>query len=191
MNWKDMRLMRLVREAWKEHPDLARFTVVGVLGYVVWYACYSYWLRPGTLLDEYVIHSMVLSSEWVMTTLGWDALPPAQEGLRHSLGMAGTGGVIIGDPCDGVVLFALFALFMVAFPGPVRHKLWFIPVGVLLLHGANIARVVALLYIQWWAPGWLQFNHDYTFTVLIYSFVFGLWFLWARMHVPLQSHGRG
>ena len=183
VNEKDMQMWQQVKQAWKEHPDLVRFTIVGIFGYVVWYATYAYWLRPNTLLDEVVIHSMVLAGEWVMTSTGWEVIPPAQAGLRSSFGVAGSGGVWIADSCDGVVLFALFAMFMLAFPGRIHHKLWFIPVGVLLLHGANIARVVALAFLQWWRPEWVEFNHHYTFTVLIYGLVFGLWYWWAKSFV--------
>jgi exosortase family protein XrtF len=177
------------QEVRREQPELVRFIAVGLLGYVAWYAAYAYWLRPGTLLDEYVIHSMVLSCEWATTAMGWEVWPPAEDGLRHTLGIAGTGRLGIGDSCDGVVLFALFTLFMLAFPGPWRQKLWYIPAGIALLHGANIARVVALMIIQWGAPEWLDFNHHYTFTVLIYGLVFFLWYVWARLHVPLPSTG--
>ncbi|MDB4587762.1 hypothetical protein N9098_01355, partial [bacterium] len=116
----------------KEHPALVRFVVVGILGYVAWYSLYTYYLRPSTLLDEYVIHSLILSSEWAMDVTGWEVLPPDSSGLRRNIGIAGAGGVHVGDPCDGVVLFALFAVFLIAFPGPVRHKLWFIPLGILV-----------------------------------------------------------
>lgn len=167
----------------KEQPELVRFVVVGLLGYVAWYSTYTYFLRPSTLLDEYVIHSLILSSEWLMDLTGWQVLPPETTGLRRNIGIAGAGGVHVGDPCDGVVLFALFAVFLIAFPGPWRHKLWFIPSGILVLHGVNIFRVCGLIVIQWWDPAALQFNHDYTFTILIYSVVFALWFFWAKRFV--------
>ena len=168
-----------------KHPDLVRFVVVGILGYVAWYALYSYWLRPGTLLDEYVIHALVTTSEWAMGATGWEVLPPTGPGLRSSIGIAGAGGVRVGDPCDGVVLFALFAVFLLAFPGPGRHKIWFIPLGIAVLHGVNIARVCGLIVIQWWNAEWLQFNHDYTFSILIYAVVFALWYWWAKTFVPI------
>ena len=59
------------------------------------------------------------------------------------------------------------------------QKLGFIPLGILILHGANIGRVVVLARIQATSPEWLEFNHDYTFTVLIYGLVFALWYLWT------------
>jgi exosortase/archaeosortase family protein len=182
-------LRKSLRELATTQPALVRFAVVGVAGYVTWYALYSYVLRPATQLDEWVIHSMVRSTEWFMRAIGWEVLPTFEQGLRCNVGVAGTGGVHIGDPCDGVVLFALFSIFLLAFPGPARHKVWFIPAGVAALHLVNIARVIALLFVQYYAPDWLQFNHDYTFTVLVYAIVFALWYLWARAFVIAPRHG--
>ena len=39
--------------------------------------------------------------------------------------------------------------------------------------------VVVLARMQATAPEWLEFNHDYTFTVLVYGLVFALWYLWT------------
>ena len=169
------------------NPQLVRFVLVGLIGYVAWYTAYSAWLRPATLLDEWVIHSMVVATEGFMDAIGWEVLPAMETGLRHRVGVAGTPGVQIGDPCDGVVLFALYALFLIAFPGPWRHKVWFIPAGIAVLHAVNIARVIALLFVQYAAPEWLQFNHDYTFTVVVYAVVFGLWYAWVRWFALAKS----
>ena len=183
-------LLRAFASLRSEHPQLVRFAAIGLLGFVAWYGVYSYWLRPATLLDEWVIHSLVLTAEAWMEFSGWEVSPAVEQGLRHRVGMVGTNGVQIGDPCDGVVLFALFALFLVAIPGPAVHKAWFIPAGTLVLHAVNAARVVALLHVQRAAPEWLQFNHDYLFTVLVYGVVFGLWYSWLRWFVmyPRMPH---
>ena len=100
--------------------------------------------------------------------------------LRWQIGIADSVGLLqIGAPCDGLVLFALFAIFIVAFPGSWRRKMWFIPSGILLIHLANLVRVVSLVIIQYNRPQSLKFNHDYTWTILIYGFIFWLWYLWS------------
>ena len=71
---------------------------------------------------------------------------------RDRVGVAGHAGVQIGAPCDGVALFALFAIFILAFPGPLLRKAWFIPAGIALLHAANVGRVIVLARIQATVP---------------------------------------
>lgn len=157
-----------------------RFFATAFLAYVVWSVAYEQALKPKTMLDEVVIGHMVSSTEFVFDALGWPVgTYPQPATHRDRVGVAGHVGVQIGAPCDGVALFALFAIFILAFPGSALRKLWFIPAGIAVLHAANIGRVVVLARIQATAPEWLDFNHDYTFTVLIYGLVFALWHLWT------------
>jgi exosortase family protein XrtF len=98
----------------------------------------------------------------------------------RTVGIDGTHGLWIGDPCNGLTLFALFAIFIVAYPGPWKHKLWFIPVGITVIHFLNVMRITALCIIVMKRPEWLDFNHTYTFQLLMYGFIFGLWWIWIQ-----------
>jgi exosortase family protein XrtF len=112
--------------------------------------------------------------------MGYDIIPQGLfgEGIRTA-GIDGSHGVWVGDPCNGLTLFALFTGFVLAFPGPVVRKLWFIPVGIITIHILNVLRVTCLAIIQYYTPQYLEFNHTYTFTILVYSYVFVLWYVWA------------
>ena len=157
-----------------------QFFGLAFMAYVLWSVAYEQVLKPSTTLDEVVIEHMVSSTEAVFEALGWPVgTYPQPATHRDRVGVAGHAGVQIGAPCDGVALFALFAIFILAFPGPISRKAWFIPAGIALLHLANIGRVVVLIRIQATSPEWLEFNHDYTFTILIYGLVFALWYLWT------------
>lgn len=150
------------------------------VAYLSWYVLYEFVLKPETTLDEWVMNHMVEGAEWGLEAMGLNTGTfPQPQGYRNRVGVSGTPGVEIGAPCDGLSLFALFAIFIAFFPGPVRNKLWFVPLGIILLHGVNISRVISLTVIQSKYPDWLAFNHDYTFTVLVYGVVFGLWVVWA------------
>lgn len=162
---------------------LLRFLGIGFLAYLSWYVLYAYWLKDHTILDEVLIHSMVWVSEGLLRLMGFALYEIASDGWRWQLGIANSAGLLeIGAGCDGLVLFALFAVFILAFPGPWRRKLWFIPLGILAIHVANLIRVVSLVILNFYSPESLAFNHDYTWTVLIYGFIFWLWYLWAEKY---------
>jgi exosortase family protein XrtF len=150
--------------------------------YLVWYFAYEYYVKPSTLFDDYVIDSLVRWGERLLTFFGYTISDyTALDGpLRSHLGIAGSKGVSIGAPCDGAVLFALFIVFVVSYPGSFKHKWWFIPVGLLTIHFINILRVIGLAIIVHINEDWLAFNHDYTFTLIVYAFVFFLWWLWIK-----------
>ncbi len=161
--------------------SLLRFLGFGLVGYLLWYVAYQYFLKDSTLLDEWLIHSMVLSVESVLRWMGFALYEVSTADFRWQLGIANSVGMLeIGAPCDGLVLFALFAVFVLAFPGPWRRKAWFIPAGIVAIHLANLLRVLSLVIINFYRPEALTFNHDYTWTVLIYGFIFWLWSLWTE-----------
>lgn len=88
----------------------------------------------------------------------------------------------IANNCNGLAVLCLFAGFISIFPGKAMYKLWFIPLGIALLFMLNAFRVALLIIIQIHYPEWLDFNHTYTFSILIYSFVFLFWVCWVKLH---------
>lgn len=167
----------------KENPLLS-FLIIGALAYLGWYVLYEFVLRPHSALDEWVVDRIVKGTESVLQLFGYE-LRIFDDGLwRNHVGIAGSPGVTIGAPCDGIILFALFSIFVFAFPGPWKHKAWYIPVGVLAIHWINVFRVVALAVIVHYRPDLLDFNHDYTFTIIVYAFVFLLWYIWVQKFAP-------
>lgn len=89
-------------------------------------------------------------------------------------------GAWIGEPCNGLKVFGLFAIFIIAFKGKWAHKLWYIPIGILILHIVNAIRIAILTIISAQNPTLLDFNHNITFQVIVYGIVFGLWYLWVN-----------
>ena len=182
-----MRWIQKLSEFVRSQPDVFRFLVFGFGGYIVWHLSYEEYLKPATLLDEYVTQHLITSTEWVMESLGYlvNAYFQATDGIfRTRVGIAGAQGVFVGPSCDGVVLFALFAIFILSFPGHWLRKAWFIPLGIAVIHAANVFRIICLLWIQlYFGEDAMTFNHDYTFTVFVYSIIFLLWYLYATKGV--------
>ncbi|MBX7204283.1 MAG: exosortase family protein XrtF [Bacteroidia bacterium] len=88
----------------------------------------------------------------------------------------------VGRGCNALELFVLFAGFIMAFPGAVKNKVWYIMAGIVLIHILNVCRVAALAVIQFKAPQYLDFNHRYTFTFLVYGVIFILWIIWVKRY---------
>lgn len=89
-------------------------------------------------------------------------------------------GVWIGEPCNGLKVFGLFSIFIIAFKGKWIHKVWYILLGIIILHVTNAIRIAILTIISAEKPALLDFNHNITFQVLVYSIVFGLWYFWVN-----------
>lgn len=156
-----------------------RFIAVFLGLYIVWEILYVWVIGPNGWLDRLIINDSSLWSVYLLETLGFKTFVGNHETIR-TIGIDGTTGLWIGDPCDGISLFALFAFFVIAYPGNWKHKAWYIPAGITLIHFMNIFRITALCIIVLKEPSWLEFNHTYLFQVLMYGFVFLLWFIWIR-----------
>ncbi len=157
---------------------LFRFLLVAALVYLGWFLGYEQWLGPDGRLDAALCAQIAKASAVLLHTVGFAATVEAP--LANLLVMSGQPAVVVGAPCDGLVLYILFGGFVLAFPGPWRRKLWFIPAGIALIWGLNVLRVAALALNHHYAHQSVDFNHHYTFTLLVYGCIFGLWMLWAR-----------
>lgn len=97
-------------------------------------------------------------------------------------------GVWIGEPCNGIKVFGLFAIFILSFKGDLIKKLIFIPIGILIIHFLNIIRIAILTYISAVNPYILDFNHNITFQLFIYGSMLALWYLWIIKFSHLKTH---
>ncbi len=168
---------------------LLRFLISGLFLYVGWYFFYEFYLHPHTNFDKVVINSLVELSQSTLHVVGYSTTNYAAEDVEfhEHIGIQGFKGLTIGAPCDGVILYALFIIFVVAFPGPLKHKLWYIPIGAFTVYYVNVLRIVALAIIMSINEEWLAFNHDYTFTILVYAYVFALWMIWVKRFSGLSN----
>jgi exosortase/archaeosortase family protein len=93
----------------------------------------------------------------------------------------------INKSCSGFKqLLQAFFLFLL-FPGPLKHKLWFVPLAMVLMHVANIIRLVGVAITLYYFPDWWEFSHDYVFRFVFYLILFLLWIVWEEKFRLQQS----
>lgn len=164
----------------KENPFL-KFLILATGTYLLWYWLYHSLLNPATGIDRIVIDNLIDLSSSLLRGMGYDLIPkPPDADQIRTVGIDGTYGLWIGDPCNGITLFALFTIFMIWYPGPWKKKAWFIPFGLVTIHLINVLRIVALCIIVTYDYAYLDFNHNYTFTIIVNGYMFLLWMWWAH-----------
>jgi len=151
--------------------------------YVVWLLLYYFVIKGYTDWDYQLNYNIVSLTQ---SFLNWFNVPTYIdiESDHVVLFMDGMNfrGIWVGDECNGFKLFSIFSIFIIAFPGDYKKKLWFIPLGLLIVHIANILRVAALVMIGNHYPEFLDFNHLYTFTIFVYAIIFLLWYWFAKKY---------
>lgn len=86
------------------------------------------------------------------------------------------------EGCNGINVFIVFLSFLIAFRW--NSKLfWFVPLGIFLIHLANLLRIGLLFFVSTKLPDYLYFTHKYLFTAFIFVIVFVLWYWWLRKGV--------
>ena len=157
-----------------------KFVLTSSTLYLVLYLIYQFVVKRYTYYDQKFIGSIITVTETLLNLFGFKTFTVLQDHDVQVVGIDGSSGVWVGSNCNAISLFILFVSFVIAYPGKIKHKLWYIPLGIILVHFLNIFRVVALAIIALKAPHTLGFNHTYTFTFLVYAFIFYLWILWAN-----------
>ena len=162
-----------------EEP-MVRFLAVGFFLYLTWLGLYEYWIHPKTEIDRVVVADALDRSESILVWIGYSVQRVGDKVIK----IQGTPGLFIGDSCDGISLFALYSIFIFAFPGRWLSKIIFIPLGIVLIHLLNVLRIVTLALIETQSYAWTQFNHTYTFTIAMYTIIFFVWVFWINKFSP-------
>ncbi len=88
--------------------------------------------------------------------------------------------VVIAPECASLKQWMHWIFLMVFFPGPWKHKLWYIPIGLVIIEWTNVIRICGILMMQIPWPNSFHLAHDYIFKVFFYFVIFLMWVLWVE-----------
>lgn len=166
---------------------LLRFLLLAAVLYLGWSFLYNLVVHPWGVPDHWLIDRLTDHAGAFLTALGYQLLPEPSVDTNRYIGVQGGNFLWIGDRCDGLSVMVVFTMFLLAFPGPWRSKPWFALLGVLSIHLINVLRVAALCIVVTIDYELLNFQHDYTFQVIVYGWVLLLWFIWVKRFAPLPG----
>ena len=173
-----------------------KFLVTFITLIITWYFTYHYLYKIDDLLnfdsDLLTEFSKILSSQsnFILSIFNFQTSSEMHGDMvvAKIIGYQYSHGVWIGEPCNGIKVFGLFAIFILSFKGDLIKKLIFIPIGILIIHFLNIIRIALLTYISAVNPFILDFNHNITFQLIIYGSMLALWYLWIIKFSKVKSH---
>ena len=152
------------------------FLFKAILLYVVWFCTYDLWLKKVGVLDEVIIDNLVYLTANFLEFFDYMIYVD-----HHKVGIHGAYSIVfVGRGCNALELFALFAGFILIFEGSWKQKVWFIPLGIFIIHLLNVVRILALIFSGVVSKRLLEFNHKYTFTIAMYIITFIGWMIWVK-----------
>lgn len=97
---------------------------------------------------------------------------------------SGSGSTIV-FPCTPVKQSFIWLVLIATARGKWLHKLWYIPLGWLLIYGINIVRIAAISLIIEFHPDLFDLFHTYIFKYAFYGCMFLMWVGW--LHLPCNK----
>ena len=170
--------------------DVLIFAVI-ILGfhffYRAWANWWSFWPVNGFIVTirDLLAEQVFVHSTWIdVNILGLDLIKEGRQMIFPDFGY-----ISINLGCSGFKQIMQFVVLMLIFPGPWKHKLWFIPIGVFIVHLTNLFRIVGLSVITINYPEYWHFSHDNFFRPFFYVVMFLMWVVWVEKFRVKQRVG--
>jgi exosortase/archaeosortase family protein len=96
-------------------------------------------------------------------------------------------GIYLDRGCMGRNVLLGFTALIVAFPGKSVHKLWYIPMGIVILTLVNMLRITGLAITAFCCPQYSDINHYFVFKVAAWIIIFILWLIWFNRFSPFPK----
>jgi len=160
--------------------DVALFVIITVVIHELWWkystAIYSI---PGFMsLTGWLAYEVFLVSSWInMHILGIDMQTAPGNTMIF---LKNNYSIYINESCSGFKQMIQIIILFVVFPGPWKHKLWFIPACIVSMFLVNVLRVIGLSYAMIWSPEHWDFIHLWIMRPFYYVAIFLMWVIWVE-----------
>lgn len=170
--------------------DVAIFMIILLVFHFLWKIFVTDILSVGFITHSanYVAGVVFNSSVWVLDELGiniasFDHIEINGHMRQNVFYYAQTNGyVYVNLSCSGLKQFYQWFFLMLLYPGPWKHKLWFVPLGLVIIHFVNILRILGMVAVTMhFTENW-HFLHDYVARPFFYVVMFFLWVWWNEKY---------
>lgn len=167
----------------KEVKPALRFVLIFLSVYLLGNWGYGIWIESLGDRPDFVTSLVSRQVSGLLSLGGYDQVNYTHDASEPVVLLRSGEQVILRvyEGCNGINVIIVFVSFVFAFAFKDRTKswIWFIPVGILIIHFFNLARVVWLYTLAFSASHYFHYFHKYVFTAIIYAVVFLLWWLWV------------
>lgn len=86
--------------------------------------------------------------------------------------------IFLDRGCMGRNVMIGFAALIAVFPGKFINKMWYIPMGIIILIFVNVLRISGLAITAYCCPQYSDINHYVVFKIVAWIVIFFLWVIW-------------
>lgn len=125
-------------------------------------------------LDAKLLSLQIYITEKLLNSLGYITFSN-----NDFLQIIDTKGIIFGYGCLGIRQLSLFLIFIILQYGKWKNKIWYIPIGIILIISLNTIRAAIIAISQVYYPDKSIFVHDLASPILMYPTILFLWIFWV------------
>ena len=165
----------MLKEFWPSIAFLLKF--IGL--YLVLNLLYGVYVNSFSPNPDPVTIEVAQQTHIVLNLLGFETTYSVQDReIGVYINSVARPVISVYEGCNGLNVMIIFISFLLAYGKPSKKLLWFIPLGIVLIHLTNLGRIGLLYHVSESFPDYLYFTHKYFFTGIIYVMVFLLWWWW-------------
>ena len=170
-------------EKYQSYFDVGLFFVLIFsfhLLYDLWRYQLEYWPAEGLVERLFAWASMLLfdQSTWTLEHI-FDLDFYTRDRTIAFLNHEGTySAVTVAPECTSLKQWMHWLFLMLIFPGPWKHKAWYIPAGLVIIEFTNVVRIVGIALFLRYYPDSFELAHDVIFKIMFYVVIFLMWMLW-------------
>ena len=159
--------------------DVAIFAIITLFFHYIWWHGLKELLLNFAAFQQteaFMAHQVFLPSAWIVEHV----LSYPVQAFNDTLYYLNKGSVAVLGSCSGLKQFYQWTVLMILFPGPWKKKLWYIPLGILIIHFVNILRIVVLyVVLVHWPQNW-DLIHEWILRPFFYVVIFSMWVVWVE-----------
>ncbi len=124
-------------------------------------------------LAQWLAHQTFLQSSWFLDLIGYRHIA-----MDNTITFPGTGYVAVLPSCSGLKQFYQIVFLFLLYPGPWKHKAWYIPASLAVMYLVNVSRIVILSLVLFVWPQHWDFIHMWILRPFFYVVIFAEWMVW-------------
>ena len=174
----------------KQHESVFIFLIRFGFLYFIWKLLFHFIWKEEVLFQMYSEWSLLLINyilESCSFFLGLLNIETEIIQIDRILRLPGTIGVTVGEPCIGYDVTALYVALIMSCKGAIKQKLWFIPMGVIIIFFVNVLRISALALLVTINQEIWELNHKLIFTIVVYVIIFLMWRFWLNLNLSVRN----
>ena len=150
--------------------------------YVIWNEYMDYWPIK-SLVDRLFVWASALlfdQSTWTLEHIFRMDFVTKDQTIAFLNNEDTWSAVTVAPECTSLKQWMHWLFLMLIFPGPWKHKAWYIPLGLIIIEFVNVARVVGICLFLRPYPHDFALAHDGIFKVMFYVVIFLMWMIWVE-----------